>query len=172
MAPSCLDRIFVMHFQLSVCKICQVNQRNSVETPSALPAHIVRPHPTECNDETIFVKNTCVIASCNWSWNLLKPIVLFNRVHLNDWKGVAAMTPDDNCVAFVNDAGMTFARFGLPPNQTNFLVLNFVDDAFGLSFYGRLFYDFADFGIESQVFFLIFIQVEQVLVPEALFDII
>ena len=83
------------------------------------------------------------------------------------------MTTDYNCITFVNDAGMAFSRFRFPSNQAKFLVLNFVRDVFCLSFHGRLFDDLANFSIESrQVFFLIFIQVEQVLVPETFFNII
>jgi hypothetical protein len=83
------------------------------------------------------------------------------------------MTTDYNCITFVNVACMAFSRFRFPSSQAKFLVLNFVRDVFCLSLNGRLFDDLTNFSIESrQVFFFIFIQVEQVLVPETFFNII
>ena len=85
-----------MHFHGSSREVTQIYQIDTIITVSALPTHIVGSHASKSDDESTFVDQRCVIASCALCADLFDPVVLLERVNLSHGKGMTTVTSNDD----------------------------------------------------------------------------
>lgn len=134
-AAPALDRLLVVHLQIAGRPTVQIDEVDRIVADSAFSADIVGAHPSEDDNEPVFVEDGGVIASGCWHLELLRPGLSIQRVDLSSGKGIAAVAADNDDHAVEDSGGVAFPGFWLPPFQFIIESGHGVLDILGCSFH-------------------------------------